>query len=543
MPIAQKQYPVRLTPRGLVDAFDATDKFPGACISLSNLIFDQANPEIMVSRPGVTQITAFAGFVTPGVISVHTTIANRTYGLIASGRNAGKDEPFSYNHDTSTFDVVTGITNANSPTTQSSSGAWTPPTMAVVGTNLIVTHPGFLGGASKFGVFDISNAAAPAWSATDTATNALPSIPLAVANFNNRAYFACTNSLPYTDVLTLVRTSATQALTIGDPSNITALSGLPVQTTSGGVISALLVFKAFQVWQVTGDAAAVGGSTLSQNYLSLTVGTSAPRSVANSPTGCYFAGTSGPFIVDQMGVVRPLTNRGTMEESPDIQTPFQNMVTPSRVNGWYTGSVYRICMETIMRGVQSVNDYWFDEHRRRWTGPHTFPYDNASQLTNFFVLASNANPGVLFKSQILPDSTSVYTDNGVTTSAALDSSTFPKTGHMAEKQVVESTQELSAGGTPTAYAITAVDDQGNQLNTTQIVVNSQGKNWGAFVWGDGTRWSSALTVPHVYNVPWTAPLVFKKMAIQIRATATSSLAIGTFFARYQDLGYTNIFNS
>lgn len=540
MPIRDRQFPVRFTPRGLVDAFDATDKFPGACLALTNLIFDQANPEIMVSRPGVTVITSFPGFTTPGVISVHTTIGNRTYGLISSGRNAGKDEPFSYNHDTDTFDVVAGITNANSPTTQSTTGAWTPPTMAVVGTNLIVTHPGFPGGASKFGVFDITVAGAPVWSATDTTGNNLSAVPTSVSNFNNRAYFAVNQFLEYTDVLTLVRTAGTQVLTIGDTSSITAQSGLPIQTTSSGVTQALLVFKAFQVWQITGDAV---GATLAQNYLSLTVGTISPRSLANSPTGCYFAANGGPYIVDQLGVVRPLTNSGTAEEAPDVQIPFQNAQVPSRICGGYTGTTYRVCIDTVIRGVQSTNDYWFDEHRRRWHGPHTFSYDGISQLSNFFVLAANANPGILFKSQIVPTLASVYTDNGTATSAKLNSSTFPKTGHMTEKQVVESTLELSAGGTPTAYVITAVDDQGNQINQTQIIVNSAGKNWGSFVWGDGTLYTTTLTVPHVYNVPWTAPLVFKKMSLDIDAQATSSLSVGTFFCRYQDLGYVNIPNS
>lgn len=540
MPIAQRQFPVRFTPRGLVDAFDATDKFPGACIALINLIFDQANPEIMVSRPGVTPITSFAGFITPGVVSVHTTIANRTYGLIASGRNAGKDEPFSYDHTTGTFDVVTGITNPNSPTTQPTTGAWTPPTMAVVGTNLIVTHPGFPGAGTMFGVFNISNPAAPAWSAGDTATNGLPSIPTAVANFNNRAYFACGQFLPYTDVLTLTRTSGTQALTIGDTSSITALFGLPIQTTSSGVTQALLVFKAFQVWQVTGDAI---GSTLAQNYLSLTIGTSAPRSLANSPNGCYFAANGGPYIVDLLGVVRPVTHGGTMEESPDIQIPFQGAQVPSRIAGGYTGTIYRVCIDTTIRNVESTNDYWFDEHRRRWTGPHSFSYDCASQLGTFFVLASNATPGILFKSQIVPDSTSVYTDNSVTTTGTVSSSTFPKTGHMTEKQVVESTQELSASGSSNAYAINAVDDQGNQLDATQIIVAQAGKAWGSFVWGDGTLYTSTMNIPHVYNVPWTKPLVFKKMGLNITAPATSSLSVGTFFARYQDLGYVNIPNA
>jgi len=229
MPIRERTIPVRFTPRGLVDALDATDKFPGACVALSNLVFDQSNPEIMVSRPGVgSGITDFTGFNTPGVVSVHVTIGTVTYGLIASARNANKDEPFAYDHSASAFLVVAGITNANSPTTQATSGAWTPPTMASVGVNVIVTHPGFPGGVTKFGWFDITVPGAPVWNAGDTSTNALTATPVAVANFRNRAYFAVANRTEYTDVLTLGRASATQSLTLGDAANITALAGLPV---------------------------------------------------------------------------------------------------------------------------------------------------------------------------------------------------------------------------------------------------------------------------------------------------------------------------
>jgi hypothetical protein len=46
----------------------------------------------------------------------------------------------------------------------------------------------------------------------------------------------------------------------------------------------------------------------------------------------------------------------------------------------------------------------------------------------------------------------------------------------------------------------------------------------------------------VYNVPWTAPVVFQKMSLQVQASATSALAIGSFYGRYQQTGYTNVPN-
>jgi hypothetical protein len=536
MPISQKQYPMRFTPKGLADAFDSTDVFPGACVELSNLVFNQGNPEIVISRPGVETMTAFPGFLNPGFVSIHQTIGDVVYGMLSTTLNAGKDEPFAYDHSTDTFIPITGVLNANTPTSPASTGEWTPPTMAAVGTKIIFTHPGFPGGATKFGVLDISNPAAPTWSAGDTTTNGLTATPIAVANFNNRAYFAVENRLEYTDVLSLARTSTSQSETLGDTTHITALAGLPIQTTSSGVIAALIAFKSFQTWQITGDPA-LTPSTLAQNYLSLTVGTQAPRSVAQSPLGLYFASNSGPKVIDQFAIVKSLTHSQN-ETDPDVQLPWQNMVVPSRVAGSYSNDVYRLCMQTILSNTDTTNDYWFDEHKRRWNGPHTFEYDCASQHDDHFIISSASNPGMLFHSRAFPVTSTVYTDLGVSFETAMQPSTFPKTGHMTMKQVVESTIELASSGGAAAYSITAIDDQGNTLNNCNVNVLSAGSLWGSGTWG-GFPWAATNNKPSVYNIPWTAPLVFKKMAFLITATATAALSYGTFFARYQDTGYTN----
>lgn len=541
MPIREKQFPVSFTPKGLTDALDSTEKFHGSCLQLADLIFDQLNPDLVVARPGIKVQADFAaaGFIAPGWISVHTTVGDITYGLIASGRNSGQDEPFAYNNATSAFVTVSGITNLNTPTTVSMVGAWTPPTMAVIGTLLIVTHPGFPGGATKIGWFDISNPAAPTWTAGDVSTNALPSVPTWVANFSNRAYYGCGQTTPYSDVLAgTARASSSQALTIGDTSATTAAFGLPVQTTSSGISQALIIFKATQCWQVTGDPV---GNNLALNFLSLNIGTRAPRSVWQSPFGLYFICDGGPYVIDTFGAVRSLTHTA-QEYEPDVQAPFQNAVTPSRVAGCYAASIYRICLETIVRGNDFVGDYWFDEHRRRWNGPHTFQYDCASEYMGDVILSSSSNPAFLFKSEVTPSTSSAYSDNGVSYTPTLQSSLLPKDASMSEKQVVESTLELANGGAITTYFVQALDDQQSVLDTVSITVANSGKLWGTNVWGDGSVWTSGTNRPRVYNVQWNQPLVFQKMAIYIQSSASSALAIGVFRARYQETGYTNALN-
>jgi hypothetical protein len=537
MPIT-KSYPVRFTPKGLCDAYDSTDAFPGACRSLSNLIFDRGNPELVVSRPGVgAPLTTFAGFTTPTFVSVFITVGNVVYGMVSSGRNAGNDEPFAYNLLTQTFTSVTGVTSANTPTSPATSGAWTPPTMAVISTKIIVTHPGFNAtGTNFFGVIDISNPAIPTWSSTNLTTNPLPAVPSSVANFNNRAWYAVNNILYFSDVLVpTTRTNATQSLTLGDTTAITAQSGLPITTTSAGVIGALVVFKSSQIWQITGDSTT---NNLALNYISLTTGCVAPRSVVQLPFGIVFAGIDAPYVLSFLGTLSALNSQLGSQTDADLQLPFQNATTPSRISASFSGNIYRVCVPTLLSGVSQTNDYWFDIRRMRWNGPHTFVYDCAAESGSSFILSGAGTHAALFQSASYPITNSVYNDNGTQLNVSMLSSTFPKTNHMAQLQVVESTLELSSSGASVNYGVTGVDEKGNTLNSTFVLTQPAGGVWGAFTWGSGVAWSSSVNVPAVYTIPWTAPLVFQKMALNIIATSSSSLSIGTFYARYQDTGYT-----
>jgi hypothetical protein len=545
MPIP-KSYPVRFTPKGLSDAFDATDTFAGACRTLQNLIFDQANPELVTARAGVgTALTVFPGFTSPGFVSVHITLGTLTFGMLATSRNAGHDEPFCYDNAAGSFVTISGVTGANTPTSPATSGNWTPPTMAVIGVKIIITHPGFSGAAGVFfGVIDISNPAAPAWSSANLATNPLTAVPSAVANFNNRAYFAIKNQLFYSDVLVpTTATNAGQSLTVGDNTTITALSGLPVQTTSSGVVGALVVFKPASMWQITGDAAVT--NSLAQNYITLTTGCIAPRSIVPTSFGLAFVGISGPFFLSSIGTVYPLNKDLTGTASADIQTPFQQTTSPTRIAAGFQGSIYRVCVPTASPNGNVSNDYWYDLYRRRWNGPHTFAYDCASMVSgnttgSYFVLSSAANPGALYRSLAQPQAgvVSTFTDIGVPLQTVLQSASFPKTGHMAEKQVVESTIELSSIGIAVSYSISALSTEGNVIGNAAVMTKNIGGVWGSNTWGDGTLWASAVNTPATYAVPWSAPVVFKKIVLTITAQATNSLSIGTFYARYQDCGYT-----
>lgn len=544
MPIP-KSTPIRLTPRGLSDAFDSSDLFPGACRRLQNLVFDPVNPNLVIARPGVgSTLTTFSGVPTAGFISVQITLGNLVFGMIASSLNAGNDQPFCYNLATNTFVTISGITAANTPVSPTTSGAWTPPTMAVIGVKIIVTHPGFSGTTNVFGIIDITTVTTPTWSSGNMATNPLPSVPSAVSNFNNRAYYAIGNKAYYSNVLDpLTATNAGQSLTLGDNTPIVAFGGLPVQTTSSGVVGALLVFKASQVWQITGDAAIT--NSLAQNFLSLSVGTLAPRSVAASPIGTFFLGPDTVYLINPYALPIPVAyNSGSPTATPDLRQPFQNVTVPSRAAAAFASNIYRVSLTSVVDNAAGAFDYWFDTRHMRWNGPHSFAYDCASSSSGTsFILSGAGLPAKLFQSFPAPQNGQSYLDNGQQYTCILRSAELPKRDEMTMKQVVESTLELTPGALPTTYQIIAYDESGSFLANAGLITQFQGAFWGSNNWGDGSVWSSTTQQTSNYNLPWQIPLVFNQISVEVTCTAGAFVSIGTFYARAQFAGYTQMFKT
>lgn len=122
---------------------------------LANLVPAPSTSGVFVPRPAATLLTAFGSFTAPGQGEALLSVGTRRFGMIASGRFSGKSEPFIYDVAAGSFVTVSGVTNANTPTSIATTGDWTPPTMARVGSRVVVTHPGF-SGANFFGWFDMS---------------------------------------------------------------------------------------------------------------------------------------------------------------------------------------------------------------------------------------------------------------------------------------------------------------------------------------------------------------------------------------------------
>lgn len=156
--------PLRFSPAGVSDALAEEDAFPGACAALTNLIPDPSTKNLWTPRPASILNTSFGGFTTPGTVSVFKVVGSLVYGMVAN-TNTGFDVPFVYNLVTNAFIAVSGTTGSNLPTTQATTGEWTPPTMDVMGVLIVITHPGFDGVTNFIGWIDATNPAAPVWNA------------------------------------------------------------------------------------------------------------------------------------------------------------------------------------------------------------------------------------------------------------------------------------------------------------------------------------------------------------------------------------------
>lgn len=519
--------PFRLRPRGTSDTLDGSNTPPGSMANLTNLIFDPSTPFCFVPRPAGEVISEFPGFSTPGVISAAMVIGTIIYGMIGSAATPTYDQPFAYDIPSNTFLTVSGTQDATTlPLTQATTGFWVPPDMDTTGIYVVVTHPGFGGGAGPFfGWFDITNPVAPVWHAGNTGTNTLPAVPSAVIQFNSRLYFAVNNQAWFTDALTLVITAATQELTIGDSTDIIAFAPLALSTTQQGVLQAILAFKGNHIAQITGDAS---DSTLAVNDLPSSVGSYAPRSIKATPLGVAF------MAVD--GLRRVRLDGSVTEPNSDIRVPFINAATPSRVSAAYNAGVYRICVQNNDVVGTPFQEWWFDEVRNGWTGPHTFRQDLILEYSNTFIAFDTSNPAKMYRSDPTVNALTGYDENGSTLLFRYLTSPMPdKENLMANSTVLSTINALIPAGS-SGLSFVGLDDTDSVLSTANIDAPAPGSIWGAFLWG-GALWGGQASKLRPYTIPWLDVLVFTKLTVQITGACATGYKLSNLQVMYQPLGY------
>lgn len=527
------------------DSIDSTTDFPGAMSRLKNLIPMPETKNYWICRPAMAEeITqaefVAAGFTGAGFISASLVVGDRLYGMIAATQHgAGLDVPFVYDLAGSAFVTLTGAAAANLPTAPATSGAWVPPTMDVIGTYIIVTHPGYDGiGARFFGVFNISDPSALTWTCANTSGTLLPAVPRAVKNFNGRAWYLVNPGTGqpgayYSDALAATTiTAGSQVLTFDDNVKLIALGALPLSNQLGGVIQSLIVFKdeASNMFQITGDAAT---ADLAKNALNVATGTRAPLSITPTPKGLAFLAPDGFRIIDfAANVSDPIGADGY-----GISVPFTSASVPSRVVACCSADVLRATTQNSKATGSPFEEYWFYFSRKVWCGPHTSGASQIERWRNKFVVVPQSAVGKVALSNVIPESTDTFTEFSSQLTWEHITAFLPDPRQMSMMAMVETITNIAYTNAAGNVIVEAVDQDDAVINSVTFNAPGTATVWGAFVWG-ASPWLGALVKLRKKLIKWTIPIVFNRMKLSIEGDSASGVIIGDWFMRYDMLGYT-----
>ena len=529
----RKATKVTWTPKGLSDAISGDLGFSGCMSSLSNLVPDPGANDLWLCRPAAIQATAFAGFANPGFISCILAVGNRLYGMISSGRNPGKDEPFAYDIGSNTFIAISGITSANTPSSPPTTGTWVPPVMALVGGKIIVTHQGFNAGAGyNLGVLNINNPAALAWGAgTLTGAITLPANPISVALYSGRAWYAVGNALVFSDTTDPLNcTSGTQVLTLGTNQAIVALAGMPLaNVTQGGVVQSLLIFSgAPVVYQITGDPAL---NNLLLNQMNVPTFTYSQNSICNTPLGTCFVAPDGLRIVTLTGTISDPIGIG----GQGVSRLFFFAVNPSRIVLSYAVDTIRVSLPYSYISGSLTSEFYYHLSRKKWSGPHTFPASLMQPVGEAFYMAPVGILGSLWLSRVVPAVSNTYMENGAQLQFKFSTPLLPNVGDMAVHAVIEQTISMGMAGGDT-YTFSFLDEDQDVVATKSITGIGSSTIWGQFIWGQA-YWGGQSQAYSAIRVDYPEPVVFTQASFVGAGPSSSAVKIGPMSFRAQSLGY------
>lgn len=375
----------------------------------------------------------------------------------------------------------------------------------------------------------------PQWAAGNLNTNPLNVVPTTGAAFNGRAYYGVGPYLVFSDPLNPTQvTQSIQALLIGDLTTITAVSALPLTSQlTGGIQQSLTVYKGGEsFYQITGDAAT---GNLALNAVTGSVGTLAPGTITQTPLGVAMICADGLRFLELTGVQ---TDR-IGADGTGVCVPFLNAVIPSRMNAAYAENVFRVSVQSANDAAGRTFEYWYDLTTRQWSGPHTFacsiieayPAGGGFLLTPVGVLSS------LWFSDVIPKSTSTYTENGTPLVWTMETTLIPDNEQLAFNQVVETAIQLSSPAS-NPVNVTAVAGNGTLLDlvTVQPDPSPTSALWGSAVWG-AFNWGASAGTFRRYPVYWSLPLVFRQAKLRMSGASAPGQLIGDTFLRYQIVNY------
>jgi hypothetical protein len=147
-------------------------------------------------------------------------------------------------------------------------------------------------------------------------------------------------------------------------------------------------------------------------------------------------------------------------------------------------------------------------------------------------------PASLWQSDVVNTSLSTFTENGVNLQCVMQTSLLPDTLAMAENAVTESAVEIVLPLPPATVTVNAMDEDGVAIvpAVTLLRVGGGPSYWGTAIWGTSLWYGGSVKLRSV-QVPWSKPVVFKRMSINIAFNAGTGLRVGALSMRYRQLGY------
>ena len=515
--------PLMWIPRGVCDALDGTMAFPGAMSNLQNLIPDPTTRGLWQPRPAAVLRTPVPG----AFVSCMLRVGTRIYGM--SGSPGGKDSPFCYDMQTQQFVPIMGplpahppgvtvyppIDQNTLPFSPQTDGPWSPPNMTLVGSQIIVAHPGFVKHNGYFGVIDTTLSFHLTWTSTNTSPTVLIHPPTWVVNFNGRCFFLVNPpgeqpAAYMSDTLNpTVITNANQILTFGDNLTLTVEAGLALNNQLGGIIQSLMVFKgSTNIYQVTGDYAL---GNLAINSLNVATGTNAPNTVVSSEKGLLFMAPDGIRLIDFNATVSdPIGKSGQ-----GITVPFIQVQVPSRACAGFNVGIYRV----QVRNVNTQQEWWYDAVRDLWSGPHTTGLSLIIPYANTFVCTLQNGGAQLFQSDPLQLPISTFVENGIQLLWAWQTVNLPDTDDLCENCCIEATLALQIppathqANDPGVVNVSFLDQNAVALDTVTILSGNAATIWGHFNWGQAL-WLGAVGNLFSQQLAWHWPIVFRRGSVQ-----------------------------
>lgn len=378
--------------------------------------------------------------------------------------------------------------------------------------------------------------AAPLWGAGTTDRNPLPSVPVGVAQFNGRAYYALgTNGIVFSDSGFPCRVSNNpnvQALTTNDGLSVTAIGQLLLTAPlTGGIVQALIVFEGVvKMQQITGDPTT---NNLAMNAMNVATGTAAPLSITPTTLGLAFISPQGLRIVSFAGTVSDVIGA----YGGGVSVPFINAQHPSRICAGANSGVLRISVPTLLANANATVEYWFDLTRKQWSGPHTFASSQIQPWNITFICAQTGVNGQLYGSDVYQTVGSQFLENGALLAWAWQTSMQPDNGDIAGNSLVEMTLACGVAGGKT-ISLSSYDMNGALLDSTNVGVAGMPAIFGQAIFGTSVFGDVAGGPFQQRKVEWTHPLVFKQLSVLATGASSSQVRLGNLYMRYQILGYT-----